>query len=195
VRTNRAYPIAPSRTISLPVRHFTAVRRRGAARAVRSRSGGYVVVIAQTRDGVHRRSDVTPEPRGDDRKTMEEVSIDLPASPSSVGTARQFVRRTLFDWSRSNLVEPAALMTSELVTNAVQYSPTDLARGNRIAVRVLITGHGVRIEVDDDCTVAPVRRAASDQGGRGLTIVDTMSTIWGTRANQNGKTVWFELDQ
>lgn len=121
--------------------------------------------------------------------------MDLPASPSSVATARQFVRRTLLEWSRSNIVEPAALMTSELVTNAVQYSGTDVARRNTIAVRVLPTGHGVRIEVDDDCTAAPVRRAAGDQGGRGLTIVDTMATTWGTHANQNGKTVWFELNQ
>jgi anti-sigma regulatory factor (Ser/Thr protein kinase) len=126
---------------------------------------------------------------------MEAESMDLPASPSSVGTARQFVRRTLLDWSRPHVVEPAALMTSELVTNAVQYSRTGVPRRNTIAVRVLTTGHGVRIEVDDDCTAAPVRRVATDQGGRGLTIVDTMSTTWGAHANRTGKTVWFELDQ
>ena len=42
---------------------------------------------------------------------------------------------------------------------------------------------------------APVRRDATDEGGRGLTIVDTMSTAWGTYESQNGKTVWFELER
>ena len=175
--------------------HSSPVVGRVAGAVVQSRSCGYRVAIAQTRDGVHREATSPSEPCGDDRKMMDNVSVVLPASPSSVGTARQFVRRMLRDWSRSNVVQPAALMTSELVTNAVQYSRTGVARGNTIAVRVLTTGHGVRIEVDDDCTAAPVRRAAGDQGGRGLTIVDNMSTIWGTHANQHGKTVWFELDQ
>jgi anti-sigma regulatory factor (Ser/Thr protein kinase) len=132
--------------------------------------------------------------RGDDGKAMDEVSMDLPASPSSVHAARHFVRRTLHDWSRSKIIEPAALMTSELVTNAVQYSRTDPDGGTTIAVRVLATRRGVRIEVDDDSTAPPVPREATDEGGRGLAIVDTMSTMWGTHANQSGKTVWFELD-
>ena len=120
--------------------------------------------------------------------------MDLPASAASVHTARRFVRQTLLDWSRSNMIEPATLLTSELVTNAVQHSRTDSDRANPIEVRVLATRLGVRIEVDDDCDAAPVRRDATDGGGRGLAIVDTMSTTWGTHANPDGKTVWFELD-
>ena len=51
--------------------------------------------------------------------------MDLPASASSAYTARQFVRQALLGWGGSNIVEPATLMTSELVTNAVQYSHAD----------------------------------------------------------------------
>jgi anti-sigma regulatory factor (Ser/Thr protein kinase) len=101
----------------------------------------------------------------------------------------------LLGWSGSNIIEPATLMTSELVTNAVQHSRTDFDSEHPIAMRVRTTRRGVRIEVDDDCDTAPVRRDATDEGGRGLTIVDTMSTAWGTRESQNGKTVWFELDR
>jgi len=126
---------------------------------------------------------------------MSKVSMDLPASASSARTARQFVRQALLGWGGSNIVEPATLMTSELVTNAVRYSHAGSDSEHPIAVRVLKTPHGVRIEVDDDCDTAPVRRDATDEGGRGLTIVDTMSTAWGTHESQNGKTVWFELDR
>jgi hypothetical protein len=49
--------------------------------------------------------------------------------------------------------------------------------------------------VDDDCDTVPVRRDANDEGGRGLIIVDTMSTTWGTYANRRDKIVWCELQQ
>ena len=126
---------------------------------------------------------------------MSKVSMDLPASASSAHTARQFVRQALLGWGGSHIIEPATLMASELVTNAIQYSQTDSDSEHPIAVRVLTTPYGVRIEVDDECDTVPLQRDATDEGGRGLTIVDTMSTAWGTRTSQNGKTVWFELER
>ena len=57
------------------------------------------------------------------------------------------------------------------------------------------TVHGIRVEVDDDSDIPAVQRDATDAGGRGLTIVDTLSTAWGTHSKSSGKTVWFELEQ
>ena len=40
-----------------------------------------------------------------------------------------------------------------------------------------------------------VRQAAPDaEGGRGLQLVDLLSSAWGTEADSFGKTVWFRLD-
>jgi anti-sigma regulatory factor (Ser/Thr protein kinase) len=126
---------------------------------------------------------------------MSEVSMDLPAQASSVRTARQFVRETLLEWRCPEIVESATLLTSELVTNAVQHSGTDGHPAEPIELRLYTTAHGIRIEVDDDSAALPLQQDASDHGGRGLAIVDTLSTAWGTHSNRTGKTVWFELEQ
>ena len=129
------------------------------------------------------------------RGAMSEVSMDLPAQASSVRAARQFVRETLLEWSCPDIVESATLLTSELVTNAMQHGRSDGHAAAPIELRLFTTVHGIRVEVDDDSNVPPVQRSASDAGGRGLTIVDTLSTAWGTHSKRGGKTVWFELAQ
>ena len=129
------------------------------------------------------------------RGAMSEVSMDLPAQASSVRAARQFVRETLLEWSCPDIVESATLLTSELVTNAMQHGRTGGQAAAPIELRLFTTVHGIRVEVDDDSDVPPVHRGASDDGGRGLTIVDALSSAWGTHSNRSGKTVWFELEQ
>ena len=120
--------------------------------------------------------------------------MELPAG-IECANARQFVRETLLEWSCPDIVESAALLTSELVTNALQHALARRPRGSSIELAVFSTVHGIRAEVDDDCDIPPVQRSATDGGGRGLTIVDTLSTAWGTHSNRSGKTVWFELAQ
>ena len=36
-------------------------------------------------------------------------------------------------------------------------------------------------------------RAETDEGGRGLYLVDQLATRWGSRPTQDGKAVWFEI--
>ena len=54
---------------------------------------------------------------------------------------------------------------------------------------------GVLLREVRESDIPPVHQDATDAGGRGLTIVDTLSTAWGTHSNRSGKTVWFELEQ
>lgn len=83
----------------------------------------------------------------------------------------------------------AALMVSELVTNAFLHG--------RSEARILVmgSGSGLRVEVADDNSrhPLPVNQDDAALDGRGLLIVDALSTDWGVRDEAIGKTVWFEV--
>jgi len=55
----------------------------------------------------------------------------------------------------------------------------------------------LRIEVYDDDPTPPRQREADvdGPGGRGLQLVDTIATRWGSEPAGAGKVVWFEIDQ
>ncbi len=96
---------------------------------------------------------------------------------------------TLRRWSCEHLAEDAALLVSELVTNAVIHGHSD------VALQLWRTGSGVRIEITDrdPGLVAPRRSDPEALGGRGLLLVDTLARNWGVRPANPGKAVWFEL--
>lgn len=119
-----------------------------------------------------------------------QARLDLRPVPGSAALARRFVDETLGGWGCEEVAEAARLLASELVTNAVLHARTDLA----VVVR-LVRG-GVRVEVHDGNTAAPVVRHYEDEAmtGRGLSLVDQMASRWGVEYTRDGKAVWFELD-
>ena len=98
--------------------------------------------------------------------------------------ARRFVRRLMRDPQEQ---ETAALVVSELVTNAVNYSD------GPVELTVRQAGDQTRIEVSDTNPEAPTVREPDQQGGRGLHVLHAVAERWGVDAHANGKTVWFEL--
>jgi anti-sigma regulatory factor (Ser/Thr protein kinase) len=115
----------------------------------------------------------------------------LPATPSSVGAARSFVRQTLHAWGLDELAETAMLLTSELTTNALLHAGTDLE------VRLEMDAQCVRIAVLDRSPRPAVRRRHGPHAGtgRGLGLVEAMSTAWGSCGATDGwrKAIWFAL--
>ena len=107
--------------------------------------------------------------------------------PQTAGQARRLTRRTLADWGLDSLVETTELMVSEVVANAVRFA------SRPITLRLLCTDV-LRCEVGDDSPVVPRMRHArlSDEGGRGLFLVDQLSQRWGATRVSTGKVVWFE---
>ena len=116
---------------------------------------------------------------------MNTLSTNLPRSPDSVGAARRLVngRTPSLD---SQQRQDAALMVSELVTNAVVHGV------GAISLRIDAEGDSVRIEVADDGNVAlaPSPEPGA-HGGWGLRIVEQLADDWGVL---DGSTrVWFRL--
>ncbi|MER6335897.1 ATP-binding protein [Streptomyces tendae] len=117
----------------------------------------------------------------------------FPAAPDAVRTARSLVRGTLGEWRLDSIDDIAALLVSELVTNALRHATgpigVRLVRGPAGAPGVLL------VEVSDPLPDPPRERVArpDDEDGRGLQLVASAARRWGTRPGEAGKTVWFEL--
>ncbi|MER5217571.1 ATP-binding protein [Streptomyces sp. NPDC002838] len=116
----------------------------------------------------------------------------FPADPGAVRTARAVVRGRLRDWNLDSLADLAALLVSELVTNSLRHATGPI--GVRL-VRPAGLGGVLLVEVSDPLPDPPRERVArpDDEGGRGLQLVAHSSRRWGTRPDEEGKTVWFEL--
>ncbi|GAB3198216.1 ATP-binding protein [Nocardioides hungaricus] len=87
--------------------------------------------------------------------------------------------------------ETAVLLVTELVSNAIEHG------GGTAVVGAVVDRRRLRVcVVDDDPTLPAVHLAAIDaERGRGLLLVDALSSRWGAAPQNRGKTVWFELDR
>lgn len=123
-----------------------------------------------------------------ERRRVPAVQVTLPPVLGSVPRARHWVAAFLSGAS-DELRQTAALLTSELVTNAVLHTSTD------VTVTAEVADDGVRVEVADGSTELPTVKdyGADAATGRGLTVLDSLADQWGTRIDDLGKVVWFEL--
>jgi len=117
------------------------------------------------------------------------------ASDESVPAARQYVA-DLLEHAPVQLCETAALLVSELATNAVRHAGTP-----QFVIEVqLPAGDGpVWVGVTDTGTGSPIPQQpdVTAEHGRGLQLVATLADRWGAhrRRSTQEKTVWFELSR
>ncbi len=120
-------------------------------------------------------------------------SLTVPGSPEQVSGVRAFIARTLAVVPGVDR-DAATLLTSELVTNAIQHTDSG-ARGGTVTVVVIAVPAGVLVEViDDGSPGTPVVKAdlyAAD--GHGLFLVQQLAAQWGYLRDLTGTTVWFHL--
>ncbi len=116
----------------------------------------------------------------------------FPESSSSVPLARQFVAESLTGVA-PELSETAALLVSELATNAVLHAASEF----EVVVVYPSPSGRVRIEVSDHekSLPSPSRPPPHVPHGRGLLLVSTLADEWGVQEPRRraGKAVWFEL--
>ncbi|MCW2601720.1 MAG: hypothetical protein JWM02_3549 [Frankiales bacterium] len=113
----------------------------------------------------------------------------FPPQPSSASAARDLVVSVCHDWHLEGLTDDLALVVTELVANAIRHAGTEMV------LRLAPIAGGVRLEVHDGSTrpLRPRPAAPSDEGGRGLLLVDALSTRYGVEGEPKGKRVWAEL--
>ncbi|HEX6920688.1 MAG TPA: ATP-binding protein [Actinomycetes bacterium] len=114
---------------------------------------------------------------------------ELPATREAPALARQFLRERSCPPHARQVLDEAVLLVSELVTNSVLHG------GPPIIVAVDCAGDSLQVRVRDgeQALPAPRHAASTDESGRGLELVDLISTEWGVDPEPDGKHVWFVL--
>ena len=124
--------------------------------------------------------------------------LELAALDTAPGSARAHAAALLWEWRLAAISDEAALIVSELVTNAVFAT-----RAARIPAPIRLwtlgtLGASALFLVWDATAPPPVRRDAAPDAehGRGLTLVDALSATWGhyhPAEPPHGKCVWATL--
>jgi GAF domain-containing protein/anti-sigma regulatory factor (Ser/Thr protein kinase) len=129
---------------------------------------------------------LSASPVGTSRDGMS--TLHLEPVVESTPVARHWVVAHLRDLP-AEVTGCAALLTSELVTNAVLHAATPMS----ITLHTL--PDRIRIDVADGNPVLPsIKEYGTDAAtGRGLTLFNTLASNWGVQAVDGGKIVWFEL--
>ena len=113
-------------------------------------------------------------------ETTSLVAFTLPSTPYSVQMARFYIRAALSYHALGDYAEDAEMVASELITNAITHAG---APAFGFELTRLEGTRALAIVVTDSCPLPPVKRdpAADAEHGRGLHVVDALSTRWGWR--------------
>lgn len=125
------------------------------------------------------------------------IAFMLPSIPESVRIARFHVRAALSFHGLGQYADDAAIITSELVTNAIQHACCGVTETIGVTLARSQDQDAVIVCVSDSSPYGPVRRKlpADSEQGRGLQIVQSLSVHWGWHPEPRGKAVYAILAQ
>jgi anti-sigma regulatory factor (Ser/Thr protein kinase) len=116
--------------------------------------------------------------------------LELVPLPSATPRARLHTRQLLQEWDLCDLGESAELVASELITNAIRASRSV---GGDHLVRFWLFSDRTRVVIDvwDTCPdpPQPAHTGPTDEDGRGLLLVEAMTTFWDWYSRDGGKVV------
>lgn len=132
-----------------------------------------------------------PARTGANAELFHNAALELLGGIEAAPRARAFATGVLTSWRFPvELRDLGVLAASELVANSLQHGTPPMRLGLRRTDRRLI------IEVTDGDDHLPRRRQAepADEAGRGIEIIASIATSWGSRRTPDGgKAVWCEF--
>jgi len=132
-----------------------------------------------------------PDHTGSDAELFRNASLELLGGIEAAPRARAFASGVLASWRFPvELTDLGVLAASELVANSLKHGTPPMRLRMRRTDRRLI------IEVTDGDDHLPRRRRAEpgDEAGRGISIIATVASAWGSRRTPGGgKAVWCEF--
>ncbi|MBB4897756.1 ATP-binding SpoIIE family protein phosphatase [Streptomyces griseomycini] len=132
-----------------------------------------------------------PARRGPESELFRNAALELLGGVEAAPRARAFASGVLTSWRfPPDLHDLGVLAASELVANSLQHGTPPMR------LRLRRTDRRLTIEVTDGDDHLPRRRRAEpgDESGRGIAIVATIASHWGSRRTEDGgKAVWCEF--
>jgi anti-sigma regulatory factor (Ser/Thr protein kinase) len=124
---------------------------------------------------------------------MPATTLTLPVDREAPARARGGLTRFLSSETLApELLENAALLTTELVTNSVRHSA--LGASQFITLHCDLDDRRLLVRVTDAGGPFPLSSPREDVGGWGLLLVAEVSDRWAVHRNAPNS-VWFELDR
>ncbi|EYR65117.1 ATP-binding protein [Actinotalea ferrariae CF5-4] len=129
---------------------------------------------------------------GEQRRSATGLHLVLHAGTGAVRSARRAVQQ----WAGESGATVAdqhvlALLTTEVVSNAVRYGPPDADVELDAAQE---RGQFVVRVVDASCELPVLHHQPPEAvGGRGVQIIDHLASDWGVERRRGGKVVWFRV--
>jgi len=130
------------------------------------------------------------EHAGFERHTLSVLSDELLPISGAARQARNVATDACLRWDLPDLVAPASLVASELVSNVVDHAHT------MMTLRLTLRPRFLHIAVRDGDAGEPVLRdseGSASMRGRGLLLVEASAHSWGWLPTENGKVVWASL--
>ncbi|WP_454194411.1 LuxR C-terminal-related transcriptional regulator [Nocardia sp. Marseille-Q1738] len=153
----------------------------------------------------------------DPSQAMPEPAVNLTFPPGAVAPGASQARRTVKDFLTQigvpeGQLDDVVTLVSELVGNVDRYAPEGHAQ-----VRVWVDGNQLRVAIGDESRGLPKRQKESDFSGfdldtadfdmeafdlgaleagthgRGIGLMEELSTVWGVTLSPAGKDIWFEV--
>jgi anti-sigma regulatory factor (Ser/Thr protein kinase) len=120
-----------------------------------------------------------------------ELTLRLRPVSWAATRARHAVHEFCIERGMSDIADDAALLTSELVTNAIRYASLV------VTLRVVQRDANLIVTITDDAdgvrVVQPLPPAPTASSGRGLFVVNELAADWGITSKDGETTAWFRL--
>ncbi len=116
--------------------------------------------------------------------------VRLTREPAAATAARSQVRAAIREWKVPVDLDIAVLLTSDLVTNAITHGD-----GETVTLAIRCSRQQLRIDVYDQSRALPAGAGgpADADTGRGLILVASLSTEWGSFRTPAGQAMYFSL--
>jgi hypothetical protein len=120
--------------------------------------------------------------------TDHRLSLGLEPQLGAARRSRELINDACDRWDRPQLADSACIVVTELVNNVVAHARTPMI------VLVAAHGTGVSVAVRDRSATVPAYTgepvAPTSYGGRGMLLVDSVASRWGSLLLADGKVVW-----
>src|SRR5438445_10134528 len=125
----------------------------------------------------------------EDTRHLGEATVAQLDGADTLGDARAMASAAATLVGRKDLGDDAALVVSELVTNALLHG------GGCTGIDIRPIEGGLRVEVRDPSPASPFPGYATEGAltGRGVRVVASLAARWGMQPTPDGKIVWAEL--